>query len=114
MRNIVEMLHGTMPNYRHTIAGAILSVALAGCGWDSALQGYEMGPSEYAIARGMPTLQPVTRFRIADYTVPDPTDLSARFVILKRKLVALRGPVLTSTERARLEASIKRRIATQG
>lgn len=114
MRKNIEMPHRTMPDCRRVLAGAILSVALAGCGWDSALEGHDLGPSEYATERGMLTLQPVAHFRIADYTVPDSTDMSARFAMLKRKIVALRQPVLTSTERAQLEASVKRRIATQG
>lgn len=108
------MLHRTMPDYRHLLAGAILMLSLAGCGWDATLQGYDFPPSAYAIQRGFPSLQPASAFRIADYEVPDPTNLIARFAILKRKIVALRSPVLSSADRARLEAAVIRKDATQG
>ena len=108
------MLHRTMPEYRHLLAGAILMLSLAGCGWDAAMQGYDFSPSAYAIQRGYPDLQPASAFRIADYEVPDPTNLIARFAILKRKIVALRGPVLTSADRARIEAAVVRKDATKG
>jgi len=111
MRNNNKMLHRTMPEYRHMLTGAILTVSLAGCGWDSALDGYDLGPSEYSIAQGYPSLVPASYFRIADYTVPDTNNLTARFAMLKRKVLALRGPVLTPSQRDRLEAAIERRIA---
>ena len=108
------MLHRTMAEYRHLLVGAILMFSLTGCGWDAALQGYDFSPSAYAIQRGYPDLQPVTTFRIADYEVPDPTNLIARFAMLKRKIVALHGPVLSSTDRARLEAAVIRKDAIKG
>lgn len=114
MRETNDMLRRTMPDYRHLLAGAILMLSLTGCGWDDAMQGYDFSPSDYAIQRGYPDLQPASAFRIADYEVPDPTNLIARFAILKRKIVALRGPVLTSADRARIEAAIVRKDATKG
>jgi hypothetical protein len=114
MRDTKHMLHRTMPEYRHRLAGAMLLLALAGCGWDAALEGYDFSPSDYAIQRGYLDLLPASAFRIADYEVPDPTNLLARFAILKRKIVALRGPVLSSADRARLEAAVKRTASTQG
>jgi len=114
MRYTNNMLHRTIPEYRHSMAGAILLLSLAGCGWDSALQGHDFSPSTYVIERGYSDLQPISRFRIADYTVPDPTDLRARFAMLKRKLIALRGPVLSPSDRARINAALERRANTQG
>ena len=114
MRDTKDMLRRTMPNYRHMLAGAMLLLLTAGCGWDAALEGYDFSPSEYAIQRGYPDLLPASAFRITDYEVPDPSNLLARFAILKRKIVALRGPVLSSSDRARLEAAVKRTASTQG
>lgn len=114
MRDTEDMLRRTMPEYRHLLVGAILMLSTAGCGWDAALKGHDLSPSAYAIQQGYPSLQPASAFHIADYEVPDPTNLIARFAILKRKIVALRGPVLSSTDRARLEAALKRTAATQG
>ncbi len=108
------MLRRTMPNYRQSLVGAILLLSTAACGWDSGLQGYDFSPSDYAIQHGYPDLYPVSTFRIADYEVPDPSNLIARFAMLKRKIVALRGPVLSSSDRARLEAALKRTASTQG
>lgn len=114
MRYTIKMLHRTIPEYRHSLVGAILLLSTAGCGWDSALNGHDFSPSAYVIEQGYPTLQPVSTFRIADFTIPDPNDMQARFAMLKRKIVALRGPVLSSTDRARIEAALKRRAITQG
>ncbi len=114
MRDTKDMLHRTMFNYRHLAIGAILLLSTAACGWDAALQGYDLSPSDYAIQRGYPDLLPASAFRISDYEVPDPTNLIARFAILKRKIAALRGPVLTSNDRARLEAAVERTASTQG
>ena len=108
------MLRRTMPNYRHLAVGAILLLSTAGCGWDAALQGHDFSPSDYAIQRGYPDMLPASAFRIADYAVPDPSNMLARFAMLKRKVVALRGPVLSSSDRARLEAALKRTTSTQG
>ena len=114
MRDTKHMLRRTMPNYRHSLIGAILLLSTAACGWDTALDGYDFSPSEYAIQRGYPDLLPASAFRIADYEVPDPSNLLARFAMLKRKIVALSGPVISSADRARLEAAVKRTAATQG
>lgn len=114
MRDIKDMLHRTMPNYRRILAGAMLLLSTGACGWDAALDGHDLSPSDYAIQRGYPDLQPASAFRITDYAVPDPTNLIARFAILKRKIVDLRGPVLSSNDRARLEAALKRTASTQG
>jgi hypothetical protein len=114
MRDTKDMLRRTMPNYRHMLTGAMLMLSTAGCGWDAALDGYDFSPSEYAIQQGLPSLRSASAFRIADYEVPDPSNLIARFAILKRKIAALRGPVLSSTDRARLEAAVKRTASTQG
>lgn len=108
------MLHRTMPEYRHSMVGAILLLSTAGCGWDAALQGYDLSPSAYAVERGYPDLQPVSTFRIADYTVPDATDMLARFAMLKRKMKAIRGPVISNSDRTRIEAALERRALTQG
>ena len=108
------MLRRTMPEYRHMLVGAMLLLSTAGCGWDAALDGYDFSPSEYAIQQGFPSLQSASAFRIADYEVPDPTNLIARFAMLKRKIVALRGPVISSVDRARLETALKRTASTQG
>ncbi len=114
MRDTEDMLRRTMPNYRHLVVGAMLLLSTAACGWDSALDGYDFSPSAFALQRGYPVLQPASAFRIADYVVPDPTDLVARLSMLKRKIVALRQPVLSSSDRARLEAALKRTATTQG
>lgn len=114
MRDTKHMLHRTMPNYRHLAVGAILLLSTAACGWDATLNGHDFSPSDYAIQRGFPDLLPTSAFRIADYEVPDPSNLLARVAMLKRKIVALRGPVLSSADRARLEAAIKRTASTQG
>jgi hypothetical protein len=114
MRYTNNMLHRTIPEYRHSLVGAILLLSTAGCGWDSALQGHDLSPSPYAIERGYPELKPVSNFRIADYIAPDPTDLHARFAMLKRKIIALRGPVLSPRDRARINAALERRANTQG
>lgn len=114
MRETNDMLHRTMPEYRHLLVYAILILSLSGCGWGAALNGRDFSPSAYAIQRGFPNLQPASAFRIADYEVHDPSNLIARFAMLKRKIEALRGPVLSSTDRARLEAAVKRTAATQG
>lgn len=108
------MLHRTMTRYKVSLVGAILLVSTAGCGWDSALRDYDFSPSDYALQRGYPDLMPTSAFRIADYVVPDPSNLLARFEMLKRKIIALNGPVLSSSDRARLEAALKRTAATQG
>lgn len=89
----------------------MLALSLAGCGWGSALDGHDLGLSEYSIAQGYPSLLPAAHFRIANYIVPDTNNLTARFAMLKRKMLALRGPVLTPKQRGRLEAAIERRIA---
>ena len=114
MRDTKDMLRRTMPNYRHLFIGAMLLLSTAGCGWNSALDEYDFSPSDYAIQRGFPDLLPTSAFRIADYEVPDTSNLLARLAMLKRKVVALRGPVLSSNDRARLEAAIKRTASTQG
>lgn len=114
MRYTSYMLHRTIPEYRHLLVGAILLFTMTGCGWDAALSGYDFAPSQYVIEHGFPTLQPESSFRIADFTVPDPTDLVARFAMLKRKIVSLRGPVLSSADRARINAALERRANTQG
>lgn len=103
-----------MPEYRHSLVGAILLLSTAGCGWDVALEGYDFSPSAYAVEHGYPDLQPVSTYRIADYIVPDATDTLARFAMLKRKITALRGPVISNTDRTRIEAALKRRALTQG
>jgi len=114
MRDIKHMLHRTMPNFRRGFIGVILLVSTAACGWDSALVGRDFSASDYAIERGYPYLLPASAFRIADFTVPDPSNMIARFAMLKRKIIALRGPVLSSNDRARLNAALKRTAATQG
>ena len=114
MRDTNDMLRRTMPNYRHSLIGAMLLLSTAACGWDDALDGYDFSPSEYAIQQGYSELQPASAFRVAAYVVPDPSNLLARSAILKRKIVALRGPVLSSSDRARLEAAVKRTASTQG
>ena len=114
MRDIKHMLHRTMPKYRGWIIGAILLTSTAACGWDAALDGRDFSPYDNAIERGYPDLLPASAFRIADFAVPDPSNLIARFAMLKRKMIALRGPVLSSTDRARLNAALKRTAATQG
>ena len=114
MRKITDIQYRTTPNYRHLVVGAILSLSLAGCGWDSEIRNAGLTPSSYADAQGYPSLLPVSSFRIEDYIVPDPTDLTARFAMLKRKIHALSAPVLTTAQRARLEAAVKRTAATQG
>ena len=108
------MLHRTMSSYRHLVVGAILLLSTTACGWDAALDGYDFSPSDYAVQRGYPELLPASAYRIADYEVPDPSNLIARFAMLKRKIMALRGPVLSSNDRARLEAALKRTASTQG
>lgn len=114
MRDTKDMLRRTMPDYRHLIVGTMLLLSTAACGWDSALDGFDLSPSAYALKQGYPDLLPASAFRIADYEVPDPTNLIARLAMLKRKIVALRGPVLSSSDRARLEAALKRTASTQG
>jgi hypothetical protein len=114
MRDTKDMLRRTMPEYRHMLVGAMLLLSTAACGWDAALEGHDLSPSAYAIQRGFPDLLPASAFRIADYEIPDPSNLLARFAMLKRKIVALRGPVLSSADRARLEAAVKRTASTQG
>ena len=114
MRDTKDMLRRTMPNYRDMLTGAMLLLTTAGCGWDAALQGHDFTPSDYAIQHGYPDLQPASAFRIADYEVPDSTNLISRFAILKRKIAALHGPVLSSNDRARLEAAVERTASTQG
>jgi len=114
MRDTKDMLRRTMPNYRRMLVGAMLLLTTAGCGWDAALQGHDFAPSDYAIQKGFPSLQTASAFRIMDYEVPDPTNLIARFAILKRKIAALSGPVLSSYDRARLETAVDRTASTQG
>ena len=114
MRNTKNMLRRTMPVYRRMLIGATLLLTTTACGWDAALDGHDLFPSDYAIQQGYPDLQPASAFRIADYVVPDPTNLVARFAMLKRKVIALRGPVLSSSDRARLGAAVKRTATTQG
>ena len=114
MRDTKDMLRRTMPNYRHLAVGAMLLLSTSACGWDAALNGHDFSPSDYATQRGFPDLLPASAFRIADYEVPDPSNLVARFAILKRKIVALRGPVLSSSDRTRLEAALERTASTQG
>jgi len=108
------MLRCAMPKYRPLAVGAILLLSTAACGWDDALDEHDLSPSDYAIERGYPALLPTSAFRIADYAVPDPSNLIARLAMLKRKVSALRGPVLSSSDRARLEAAVKRTASTQG
>ena len=114
MRDTKDMLRRTMPNYRHLAVGAMLLLSTAGCGWDAALSGHDFSPSDYAVEHGYPDLLPASAFRITDYEVPDPSNLIARFAILKRKIIALHGPVLSSNDRARLEAAVIRTASTQG
>ena len=114
MRDTKDMQRRIWTTHRLVFAGLILSFSLASCGWDATLDGYGLAPSDYAIQRGYPDLQPASAFRIADYKVPDPSNLIARLAMLKRKIIALRGPVLSSADRARLEAAVKRTSATQG
>ena len=111
MRNDNKMLRRTMPDYRHLLAGAILAAFVSGCGWESGLQDYDFSPSEYALTQGTPSLSPITDFRIADYTVPDTTNMIARVAMLRRKILVLRGPVLSDTDRARLAAAVERTAA---
>jgi len=108
------MLHRTMPKYRRLAVGAILLASTAACGLTSSLDGRDFSPSDYVIRTGYPDLVPTSAFRIADYVVPDPSNLTARFAMLKRKINALRGPVLSSRDRARLNAALKRAASTQG
>lgn len=108
------MLRRTMPNYRHLAVGAILLLSTAACGSDAGLQGHDFRPSDYAAQRGYTDLQPASAFRIADYVVPDPSNMLARLAMLKRKIAALRGPVLSSSDRTRLETALKRTASTQG
>ncbi len=103
-----------MPKNGRLFVGAILLASTAGCGLNASLDGYDFAPSEYTIASGYPDLVPISAFRINDYAVPDPSNLAARFAMLKRKIVALRGPVLSSSDRARLNAALKRTASTQG
>ncbi|MBL4874345.1 MAG: hypothetical protein JKY41_13420 [Rhodobacteraceae bacterium] len=114
MRDIKHMLHRTMPKYRGLAVGAILLASTAACGLTAPLDERDFSPSDYTIARGYPDLVPTSAFRIADYVVPDASNLTARFAMLKRKIVALRGPVLSSQDRARLNAALKRTASTQG
>ncbi|OUS08947.1 hypothetical protein A9Q96_01000 [Rhodobacterales bacterium 52_120_T64] len=114
MRDNKYMLHRTIPRYRHLVFSAILLLSTAACGGLVTLGNPDISPSDYAIQHGYPDLLPASAFRIADYTVPDPSNLLARFAMLKRKIIALRGPVLSSSDRTRLETALKRTASTQG
>ncbi len=114
MRDTKHTLRRILPDNRRVFLGAVLLVLTTGCGLNASLDGYDFAPSEYVIARGYPDLMPISAFRIADYAVPDPSNLAVRFAMLKRKIVALRGPVISSSDRARLNAALKRTASTQG
>ena len=112
MREITDIIqYRATTRYRYIVIGAVLSLSLSGCGWDVEIRNAGLTPSSYANTQGYPSLVPVSSFRIEDYIIPDPTDLTARFAMLKRKITALNGPVLSQSERARLEAAVKRTAA---
>lgn len=94
--------------HRFAIGGFVVVMA-TGCGLNSDISKFDLSPSSWAIAQGYPTLLPVDAFNTANFDKPNAQNLIARAANLRRTIRALKGPVISTRDRARLNAAITRR-----
>ena len=100
-----------IPKYiLHRISiGGFVVLMVTGCELNSDIAQFDLSPSAWAIAQGYPTLSPIDAFKVASVDAPETQNLIARTANLRRQIHALKGPVISTRDRARLNAAITRR-----
>lgn len=92
------------------VMGGLVAALLSSCALDSEIRDLDLTASDWAIAQGYPTLSPVSDFDVARFDAPGTAGLLARIARLQRAVRTLQAPVISTRDRARLNAAITRRI----
>ncbi len=87
---------------------AALVLLVSACSLPPEVDQASLPVSADALARGYIPLLPVAYFRSGAIARRGPDTLSARAAALRQRMTALSGPVLSSRDRARLEAALAR------
>jgi len=99
---------GILKHNSKYVTGAILAT-LIGCAPADDVTRFNLNPTPESLARGYLPILPVSFFDMEAFTPVDTKNLAARAARLRRKIRALSRPVISTRDRARLEAAIARR-----
>ncbi len=95
-------------NPRRT-SGALALVLLAGaCGLPPEVEQFANARAERVVSLGYPALLPASYFDTPVIVSRDTSDMVARVAALRRRMVALTGPVIPPADMARLQAALAR------